>query len=88
VKTFRRNCQLHVADALYNADYDLTMIEVHAKEVYTEKYNDTLSFKITEETGQLDAKPKYTRRDSLTELLDYVQWYTYHVFALVSLAYC
>jgi hypothetical protein len=60
------------------------MTEAHAEELYTEKYNDALSFKITEETGQLDVKlngyplPKCMRRHSLIELLDYVQWYTYH----------
>jgi hypothetical protein len=54
------------------------MTEAHSEEVYTEKYNDTLSFKITEDTGQLDVKlngyplPKCMRRDSLTESLDYV----------------
>jgi hypothetical protein len=84
MKTFGRHCQLHVVYALYDQDFDLMMTEVHAEEVYTEKYNDALSFKITEETGQLDVKlnryplPKCVRRDSLTELLDYVRWYTYH----------
>jgi hypothetical protein len=56
VKIFGKICQLHVVYALYNTDYDLTMTEAHSKEVYTKKYNDTLSFKITEETGQLDVK--------------------------------
>jgi hypothetical protein len=84
VKTFGRHCQLHVVYALYDQDFDLMMTEAHAEELYTEKYNDALSFKITEETGQLDVKlngyplPKCMRRDSLTESLDYVRWYTYH----------
>jgi hypothetical protein len=84
VKTFGRHCQLHVVYALYDQDFDLMMTEAHAEEVYTEKYNDALSFKITEETGQLDVKlngyplPKCVRRDSLTESMDYVRWYTYH----------
>jgi hypothetical protein len=81
-KVFGPFCELHIIYEIYNADYPVTLPRM--EEMYLERYNYALQFKIYEQTGTLDveptgyALPHCIRENSLTDCVEYVNFRTYH----------
>jgi hypothetical protein len=80
---FGQYYQLHIVNDLYQTDDPINSIQ--AKELYTERYNIAFQMKTVKEMRQLEIKlngndlPRCVVEQSLSESMDYVNWYRYYV---------
>jgi hypothetical protein len=81
-KMFGGFCELHIVNEAFHADEPLTNQVV--EQVYRERYNDALQFKIFERTGTLDVTPtgyvlpQCIHDNSLADCIDYINFRNYH----------
>jgi hypothetical protein len=81
-RIFGPYCELHILHEVYNADYHLDTTRM--EELYHDRYNDALQFKIYEQTTTLDVTPtgyslpKCIRENSLTDCVEYINFRKYH----------
>jgi hypothetical protein len=79
---FGRFCQLHMVHEIFHGDVPLSLYA--AEEIFNQRYNEALQFKIFEATGTLDVTPTgyvmpaCVRTGSLEHSLNYIRYRLYH----------